>query len=466
MDIRGVPKIADDSSRIASPIKEVDANTVREFVTNTFQRMGLSPPYSIKFTPGRGSEAIAYFEEERLHVTASSVSELKRLVGRFVIEESWSRREWLLATRAGAFSAVACFIMIALTVVAATIASLSIPNGFWVVLSITVVISGVAFWTSYQMAEKSHICRRNLAIQMDSLGCITEYDGKDYEEQGSLIVHSSAILAMLGALLVMLIGLTFYSDYMHIFGIEFGLLLLVAVVFLFSKAFRLMGTNLCFEDEDYADDDEDPFEDSEYLQTAFSDVIDRLNIRDSIAAREEAEFTEIRGRFLEVMYPQCRYAYDYIEEETLFVDVADISEEAAKRLGAAYLAKASLRYYTELSFERRSIMLIAFIYGLIMLVAVIIAGLYGILPGIVATLVTSATFSAMWQIGWKQNQEIRSHLPQLLEKTEVFNEYELDFYENYMYNISSRFDLSFLVGFNLILFVLEAFMIYLTLTNF
>ena len=74
--------------------------------------------------------------------------------------------------------------------------------------------------------------------------------------------------------------------------------------------------------------------------------------------------------------------------------------------------------------------------------------------GIGVLIFTSVLFTWMCYIGWNQNEEARSELPQVLRKTEVFKEYEVGLYSDMMFSMSSRFDLAFTVGFLIVIVVL------------
>jgi hypothetical protein len=180
----------------------------------------------------------------------------------------------------------------------------------------------------------------------------------------------------------------------------------------------------------------------------FKDLIERMDLRRSLSSKHNAEFNEVRARFVETRYTQCRGVYDYVMEGILFIDIEDLSVDAAKRYGSAVLTTGSIPFYSELSFKRRAIHLFAFFFGLVMLMVAFI-GAFTISRefAIGALLLTGILFTGMWRIGWKQQMEAYRDLPGSLRKTEVFKEYEVDLYRDIMFSNPSRFNLGFLIGF-------------------
>lgn len=240
---------------------------------------------------------------------------------------------------------------------------------------------------------------------------------------------------------------------MGIFMSQLILLVLAVITFYFASSWKSIGLNLCYENDD-PDNEEVEFENSEYLQTAFTDVIEKGDLWSSLALRHKFQINAVRAGFSETRYAQCRGIYEYVEDGTLYINANDLSEEAAKRYGAALLATGSLRFYSELSFRKRAISLIAFVFGIVMLIVILVSSFLSKEFGIVTIVFTSLAFSKMWHMGWKQNEEVRRDLPLVLQRTEVFNDYELRFYRDYMSSASSRFDLSFMIGFHVVLIII------------
>jgi hypothetical protein len=314
----------------------------------------------------------------------------------------------------------------------------------------------LALWTSYHVSIRSPNRLKDFAVEMADLGCVTEYDSKDYEGDRSLITVGSMVINMGGTMVIIAMGMFFYEQdmvLMGIFTIEAILLALAAVALYFASSWKSIGLNLCYEDVD-PDDEEIEFENSEYLQTAFTDVIEKADLWSSLALRYKTQINEVRAGFFETRYAQCRGIYEYVEDGTLYINANDISEVAAKRYGAALLATGSLRVYSEMSFRRRTISVLALIFGLSMLAVILVGSFLSKEFGIVAIVFTSLVFSKMWHMGWKRNEEVRRNLPLVLQRTEVFNDYELSFYIDYMSSVSSRFHLTFMIGFHVVLIII------------
>ncbi|MCK4567970.1 MAG: hypothetical protein KAU48_11755, partial [Candidatus Thorarchaeota archaeon] len=108
-----------------------------------------------------------------------------------------------------------------------------------------------------------------------------------------------------------------------------------------------------------------------------------------------------------------------------------------------------------LSLRRRVVQLVAFFFGLIMIMPILLGSYVLSKEFAIGTLIfTVVVFSILSNMGRKQNAEVRREIPILLRKTGVYNDYELKYYSNKMFSISSRFDWSFMVGFLLIFFVI------------
>ncbi|MFW9889276.1 MAG: hypothetical protein ACFFER_13905, partial [Candidatus Thorarchaeota archaeon] len=242
--------------------------------------------------------------------------------------------------------------------------------------------------------------------------------------------------------------------------VEFALLIVAVLIVMFKGAFKSIDANVCYEEYDSEseaegeeiEEEEDNFEDSEYLQAAYTDIIERMSLWDSLNDKHDAEIQELRARYSKTQYAQCRGVYDYVEEGVLYIDAVDLSEEAARRFGAAVLATGSLPFYRDLSFTRRAIHGVAFFFGLVMLIVIILGGyIISVEFGLASIVFTSLVFSRLWYIGWKQNAQVRRDLPIVLRKTRVFKDYELEFYRNHMFSTTSRFDFGFIIGFHLVL---------------
>jgi hypothetical protein len=457
---RGI-NVGEESTDITELSNELENDRVRDIVNEVYQRKRLTPPYTIDYRQKGDfeTEVQVFLKDECLHIVASNEPELKRAIGRFVVESTWPQRNWLLTTRAGLYTAVYCSIMIALTVSAASITYLFPEIGYWITVSTSLALAVIALWSSRQMAIKRYVLRRDFTNQMVELGCMTEFDAHDYEDTSSFVVHSAFFLIALGALLALGLAMPFDLEAVWIILAEFGLLLVAALIVLFKSAFKSIDTNVCYEESDSEDEDdskgpeeEDNFEDSEYLQAAFTDVIERMRLWGSLNDKHDVEIQELRARYSKTQYAQCRGVYDYVEADVLYIDAVDISEDAAKRFGAAVLAIGSLPFYRDLSFTRRAIHGVALFFGLVMLIVILLGGLMISMEfGIISIVGTSIVFSKLWHTGWKQNEQARRDLPVALQETRVFKDYELEFYRNHMFSTTFRFDFGFIIGFHMVL---------------
>jgi hypothetical protein len=435
-------------------LDKLDDSQVNDIVVDVFQRRGMALPYSIAFEhrESADSKARIYLEENTLYVIASTEPELRRLVGRFVIRCRWTPHEWFLVHHTALYTLTTLVLLTTLPAISYLLAYLFPEFLVWTATVTLVLIVFFSIWTSNQVSKSSIRFMRDFTIEMADLGCMTEYDSKDYTGDLHLTTLGGTIICVWGALISGLFCMTFYSQEIVFFALPFIVLLLAAMYFLVAPGLTFIGGNLCYQTEELDEGEEeievDEFEDNEYLLGAFKDLIERMNLWKSLASKHNAEFNEVRARFSETKYAQCRGVYDYVEEGTLFIDIRDLSQEAAKRFGAAVLATGSLRFYRELSLKRRAIHLLNLLFGLFMLVVALV-GAYTISKefAIGALLFTGVLFIGMWYVGWKQNEEVRRDLPSVLRKTEVFKEYEADFYCDLMFSNSPKFDLAFLMGF-------------------
>ena len=450
--------MVDDSMHAIERDDELDRHRVHEIVTEVFQRKELPPPNAIEWKQRGPSDTKpqAHFDDECLWVVASTEPELKRLIGRFVIERVWSRHDWLLATRFGTYAAIGALLVMTLPAIGVLLALMFPALRVWILIATSIIVMLLALWTSYHVSIKHAKLLNDFTVEMADSGCMTEYDSKDYAGDYYLVTVGSMIVNMCGVVIILATGIIFYLQDMVLMGIfmlQVILLAFAAAAFFFISAWKSIGLNLCYENDD-PDNEVIEFENSEYLQTAFTDVIEKADLWSSLALRYKTQINAVRAGFSETRYAQCRGIYEYVEDGTLYINANDLSKVAAKRYGAALLATGSLRFYSELSLRRRAIPLIGVFFGLAMLVVVLAASFVSKEFGIVTIVFTSFVYSKMWHIDWKQNEEVRRDLPLALQRTEVFNDYELSFYCNRMFSTTSRFDLSFIIGFHVVLIII------------
>jgi len=461
---RGVSKIAEEHQSAV----ELDSKRVQEIVMDVFQKAGLVLPYSIKFTlkPSMGSNPQTYFEENHLCIIASSEPELKRLIGRFVIKQTWSPHEWLLTNHVGFYILISTIILVTLPGIGFQLSWMISELRPWILLSTIISFSIFAFWTGNQVSIRSAKLLRKLTTKMADLGCMTEYDFKDYTPDYHKISVGGTVICIGEGLVFGSYGMVFYLESSLLFIIPLLLLSLCGLYFLFTSSMKAFDTNLCFENEESEEEDEGEdwqlkFEDSDYLQTKFTDLIDRMELQDAIQSKHKSEYRKISANFLQTKYAQCRGVYDHIEDDTFYINCHDISEAAAFRYGTALLLKSSLRFFREVSLKRRLIQLWMMLIGLSM-IAVALVGSYTISKefGIGSLGFTAVLFLIMGYISWKQNDEVRRDLPIALQKSGVFKDYELKFYNNFMFSDTSKSDWSLLIVF-LLIFIGIAYLIHM-----
>lgn len=453
---RGVSKIVEQSNTI-----ELDDQQVREIVTDVFQQRGLVLPYSIEFEPkpSMDSKPQVYFVGETLRIIASTEPELKRLTGRFVIERSWPSHDWLLANHLGRYILVCLVLLTTLPELGFMLSWLIQELQLVLVTSTVIGVVIFSFWTSHQISFRTGKLVKKLTLEMVDLGCMTEYDGSDYEIDYHLATIGGTIICLWAGLVISILGLMFYEDASIVFMFVLVLLALPSVYYLLTSITRLWGYDLCIEQHDTSNEEEseevDEFVDNEYLQVEFSDLIERMNIRKLLTKTHESEFDEVRGKFSKTEFAQCRWTNNFVEDNTLNIVCRDVSEAAARRYGIAMLIKSTIPFFAELSFTRKTIQLVAFFFGLFMIVPILLSP-YVISKefGIGTLIFTAVVVSVLGNMGRKQNAEVRRDLPILLRRTGVYNDYELKYYSNKMFSISSRFDWSLMIGFLLIFFVI------------
>jgi hypothetical protein len=449
--VRGVSKISTG---------ELDQQQVNEIVKDVFQRGGLSPPYSIEFRlkQSMASKPRIYYQGDKLCIVASYEPELKRIIGRFVIKQKRSAHEWLVMNHLGAYSFIVAIILATLPIIGFQLSVMISEIRLWLLLLTIISFSVFAVWTAYQVSVRSPRLLIRFTKEMADLGCMTEYDSKDY----TLDYHKMAVggtgICVWAGLVFGMYGSYYDPDAMLGFIVPLLLLLLAGLYFLFVGFWKSIDMNLCYENE-YEDEEEwlEDFEINDYLQTKFKDLIDRLELQEILQSKHESEYETIRARFAETKYVQCRAVYDYVDERILYIDCLDISEEAAFHYGTALLLKSSLRFYQELSFKRRAVHLWALLLGLFApIVGIVGAYTVSVEFGIGFLVLCSVVFLKLWYMGVKQYEEVRRELPIELRKTEVFNEYQLKFYNEFMFSSSSRSDWVFLIVIQLLFWGLAA----------
>lgn len=457
-------QITGDSSQSIPLTEQLDAQSVNEIVADVYQRKGLTTPYKIEFErkSSMDSKPEVHLQEESLHIVASVEPELRRLIGRFVLEQSWTPHEWLLTNHVWTYTAISMILVLTLPVISFSMAFLFFELRLGLV---AITVAGVVIfcvWAGHKVSITSVYLLKKLTLEMVELGCMTEYDSKDYEGDPHKAAIAGAVICLWGGLVSGAHGMSFptLTDFIFIFSlVPTGI---AAVYYMFSAISRFIDVNLCFESEDYDEESMDEeeynpwaeYEENEYLQAEFTDLVERLKLKDSLVQKHESEFHSIRAGYSETEYAHCRWAYDFVEDETLYIYCRDVSEAAARRYGTGLLVRGSLHFYSELSTKRRAIYLIAFFFGLIMMIPILFGAWISNMFGYSSLIFTGIVYSAMWNIGRKQNETARRELSTKLKEAGEFNEFEFEFYKRKMFTISQRYDWMFLIGFLMVLLVI------------
>ncbi|MGQ4912986.1 MAG: hypothetical protein ACP6KW_12525, partial [Candidatus Thorarchaeota archaeon] len=366
---RGVVEIADEPPQIRSQHQTLDQHRVSEIVAEVFRRRGLPPPPTVEFILRDidSSRPRVYLENDVLYVIAFNESEVRRLVGRFVVERSWSPHAWLLANRVGLYLVLSILLVVTLPAISIAFAFVLSDLRFCIVAVTALGVSVFSLWAAYQVSMRSVGLLQKLAEEMVDLECLTEFDDRDYVPRWILIRYGGVILVTTGALVLIVLDGYFCQDMGGFLLPSALLLVLISVLFLCVSSWNAIRSNPCGNHH--------RFKDSEYLQTALAGIIERMDLWDSLTAKYKSDFTEIRARFSKARFPHCRTFRDHVVRSTLFLDAHDLSEEAAMRLGTAVLSANLLRYFRELSFARRTIEWLALTFGALMLIPVLLAGL-------------------------------------------------------------------------------------------
>ena len=282
------------------------------------------PPYQIEFEEKESmdSSPLVYVDGETLHVIASTEAELKRVIGRFVVERTLTPHEWLLMNHVGRYIFTSLVLLSTLPLFFLLLSWLFPEAQFLIVVSTFTGLSIFAVWAGYQTSIRSVRLKIQLVREIVEIDCMTEYDAKEYEIDYHIVAISGVIVCIWGGLAVTIVSMNFYDQLGDIFIIPLLLLMLVGLYYLYSSASRAIDLDLCTSEyeEEYVEDEEyDEFEDNEYLTAEFTELIERMDLKESIESKYDSEFYTVKGRFSETDYAQCRWANDYIEDEVLYV---------------------------------------------------------------------------------------------------------------------------------------------------
>jgi hypothetical protein len=353
-----------------------------------------------------------------------------------------------LATQLGTFAGLSVLLMIAIPSIALLLLYLLPALATVIVYSVVILDTCIGIWLSYLIANHHVIFRNRLAEKMSELGCITEYDGKDYT------VGSSDTFALPMIILVIsLIAMISFVSY----AIPDDLFILIVPVF--PMLFAVIGLHCKmggpFRDDPclWSEEEEEYGQESPTIRQGLLEVIERADLRESLLEKHEP-FDEIRVLFRKSPGPHYRMFHDYVEDSILHIQACDLSEEACLRLGAASFAQSSLSFFRDLTFRQRAMHVWAFLFGLVMVFVILLVGIsYGLSAGILCAIFTSVGFSWFWYKGHLLYEKVRADLPKALEKTGVLSGYEIPFYAHYMHSTSRRGDYRFLGGFHLVMMI-------------
>ncbi len=437
-------------------VERIDSSYVQDFIISTFTREEVALPSSIIFTlrdPTKGPPKM-FVDDNKLYVSVASDAELRRLVARYILRHRWSHSNWLLANKPGRYTLASILLILLFSflchLIAITFVNLRVP----VVATGVVGIIIFAMWAGYQIALRSIPERRRLAKEITELGGMTEFDFKDYVADISLASHGGIGICMVAALASTLLHSEFKFDIIWAL-LTLTIPLTIGVIYLFSFE-RHLYDDLCDDGIDWNDEDaeeiaDSAYEDSEYLRTSFERVIDDLDIREKLIKYYESEFTEVRARFIPVKYAHCWNFRDYVEDGVLYIDSKNLSLDVALRRGTSILALRTLRFYNELSLRERAAPLPALFFGIAMFLPMFVAPYISILALIIVWILTGVVYTWSWYNGWKNHEEVRRDLPELLRKTGIYDDLQLDFYGKTAFSFSRRDDWIFLIGFQVTL---------------
>jgi len=428
-----------------------DEARVDEIIEEVFQNSDFHRPNNVEFTflQDPRQKAIVDIYEDTLLVEAGSEPVLRRALGRYLIKQSWPTIDWLLATRLGTFAALSLLLMIAIPSIALLMLHLMPDLATVITYSVVILDTCIGIWLSYLISNHHATFRSRLAERMSDLGCITEFDGTDYNVKS----NDTFVFPMLILVLSLIVMISFVSyatpdDLFILFVPLFPMLF--AVIGLHRKMGGPYGDDPCLWSEE--EDEYGP--ESPTIRQGLMEVIERAELREAIQEKHEP-FDDILVLFRKSPGPQYRMFHDFVEDSILHVQACDLSEEACLRLGAATFAQSSLSFFRDFSFRQRAMHLWAFLFGLIMAFAILLIGIfYGMIAGILSTIFTSIVFSWFWYKGYLLYEQVRAELPKALQKTGVFSRFQIPFYAHYMHSTTRSGDYKLLGGFHLILLFL------------
>ncbi|MHA1771994.1 MAG: hypothetical protein ACTSYL_03900 [Candidatus Thorarchaeota archaeon] len=446
--------------------EKLDEIRAREIITEIFQKAGETPPSTIEFI--RKTEAHSkpkiHLDGGVLQVVASTEYELKRLVGRFILRRKWPLIKWFLVNH-GRLFIIINFVLLGAILKIATLVAQEIPILQTEIITWSVILTTLLIQIIICIGplEQSRL-KRKLAIDMRHIEGLTEYDGHAFKiDQVTLMITFLIPISWVIAVLAIVENTISHSDPIYDVVIVIPLVLVfVGIIMWICTSMFSSRTDLCFGRKRDDAKTGTRYHTSEYLETSFTQIIDKLELRERLFS-EFGEFDTIHVRFRNIKYPQCRNIYFYVSKRTLMVKASDISEEAARRYGVAMLISYVVETDADKILSQRSRPLFNFMFVLSMLLAIIIIK-YAISQDavVITSIFTAVIFVRSWITEWRQNNEVREEMAMALKRTDLFSEEAAKFYTKMVKIFSVRFDVSILIG---SLFILFGLVWFLNVTN-
>ncbi|MCF2138324.1 MAG: hypothetical protein K9W43_13915 [Candidatus Thorarchaeota archaeon] len=446
--------------------ERLDEVRARAIITEIFQEAKQTPPSVIEFvrTSDIQSRPQISLDEGVLHVEAFAEYELKKLVGQLILRQRWSLISWFLVNHGRLFIIINSFLLGGVLAIVAIIAQMnqSIQTEMitWAVLVTTLLMQIIIY-----IGPIKHMrLKRKLAIDMRHLSCLTEYDAHDLKmDQIILVITFMMPISWAIFILTVLNNTISYSDasYDIVFGVPLALSVLGVFLWI-PTALLCSRTDLCFGKRRDDAKRGARYHTSEYLERAFNEVIDKLELREGLYSAYD-EFDSINVRYRDIKYPQCREIYFYVNKRTLMIKASDISEEAAKRFGIARLVADSIQPDSDEILSQRSRPIFNFMFVISMALAGAIMK-YSISQDamVITSIIAAVIFTWSWLIEWRYNSEMREKMAMALKRTGLFSEESAKLHTRLVKIISARFDLSILIG---SLFILFGMVWLLSVTN-
>ncbi len=428
---------------------ELDDSRARAIILEIFQKAGRRPPYDIEFLRERDADSRPRIrlDEGRLQIVASTENQLRRLVGRFLVRQKWSPITWFLANHGRWFIVINVFLLGALLEMSVIFSQASPSLHSTISMWSLNLTSLVLFVIIYGGPVKHCRLKRELAIKMRHMDCITEYDARDYMFD-EIPLAMSFIIPVLWTVASLLIVMNHVDTSSLAFEIEMVVLLgwsLFSIIPMAIASRSASKSDLCHGRR--ADDAKGGtrYNVSKRLQNVLADMIDRVELRDTLRAKL-GNFDGIDVKFRNIKYPNCRLFNFYLSKRTLHIKASDVSEKGAYHLGLAELVLYSLRARSSQRVSQATRVVFNFLFSMSAAIALIVIG-YSVSQTavVIACGIILVIFLTSWYGEWKHNAEVRNELASILRGTDGFSERAVRFYARAVNKFSVRMDLSILM---------------------